>query len=494
MLFNLKLGLIVVSHMLSSVISTAANFLSSLNNEAAGRRDLENLFIISDGKFPEVQTKTRTKFQLANEKLDQLIGLYRKQLRMHNLEFLNVSGVTHLIELPLDVKVPSNWMKVNSTKKTIRYHPSEVSNALDQLLLANEELSVVCRTAWDSFLKTFIGHYSEFQAAVQALAALDCLYALAMLSRDKVMENILQENFVPNDSNLHAEGQYCQIVTGPNMGGNSCYIRQVALIAIMAHVTSSWLASILARGVRGWSARAIPTPSPKCMKTCAEECCIARPFSLVIVDELGRGTSTHDGIAIAYATLHYLQEHKRCLALFVTHYPKIVEIKNEFPGSVGAYHVSYLTSQSKLDIDLISSQKMDSTDYDNVTYLYKLIPGVAERSFGFKLPASCIKRAIAMAARLEVEVCNRKKYKLLQNCSRETLPRNKAGKAEKVVSIFSDSMQADRIENLEKLENAYKDLFSRLNLALLADVGKSFHILKHAQNLRRKWSLTLVLI
>ncbi|KAL2556054.1 DNA mismatch repair protein MSH3 [Forsythia ovata] len=245
----------------SSVISTAANFLSSLNNEAAGRRDLENLFIISDGKFPEVAA-ARTKVQLGNEKLDQLIGLYRKQLRMHNLEFLNVSGVTHLIELPLDVKVPSNWMKVNSTKKTIRYHPPEVSNALDQLLLANEELSVVCRAAWDSFLKTFIGHYSEFQAAVQALAALDCLYALAMLSRDKnyvcpvfvsdeepvqilitsgrhpVMENILQENFVPNDSNLHAEGQYCQIVTGPNMGGKSCYIRQVALIAIMAQVGS----------------------------------------------------------------------------------------------------------------------------------------------------------------------------------------------------------------------------------------------------------------
>ncbi|KAL2476807.1 DNA mismatch repair protein MSH3 [Abeliophyllum distichum] len=176
----------------SSVISTVANLLSSLNNVAVGRRDLENVFIISDGKFPEVQMKTRSKFQLANEKLDQLIGLYRKQLRMHNLEFLNVSGVTHLIEilllpqLPLDVKVPSNWMKVNSTKKTIRYHPPEVSNALDQLLLANEELSVVCLTAWDSFLKTLIGHYSEFQAAVQALAALDCLYALAMLSRDKV--------------------------------------------------------------------------------------------------------------------------------------------------------------------------------------------------------------------------------------------------------------------------------------------------------------------
>lgn len=107
--------------------------------------------------------------------------------------------------------------------------------------------------------------------------------------------------------------------------------------------------------------------------------------SLVIIDELGRGTSTHDGVAIAYATFHYLLEHKRCPVLFVTHYPKIVEIKKEFPGSVGAYHVSYLTSQSKPDVELISNQKVDSMDYDDVTYLYKLVPGVAERSFGFKV-------------------------------------------------------------------------------------------------------------
>ncbi|CAI9767658.1 unnamed protein product [Fraxinus pennsylvanica] len=505
----------------SSVISTAAKFLSSLNKEAASQRDLENLFIVSDGKFPEVAA-ARTKVQLANEKLEQLIGLYRKQLRMNNIEFVNVSGVTHLIELPLDVKVPSNWMKVNSTKKSIRYHPPEVSSALDQLLLANEELSVVCRTAWDSFLKTFIGHYSEFQAAVQALAALDCLYALAMLSRDKnyvrpvfvsdeepvqihitsgrhpVMENILQENFVPNDTNLHAEGQYCQIVTGPNMGGKSCYIRQVALIAIMAQVGSFVPASSATLHVmdgiytRMGASDCIQLGKSTFLEEMSEVShilhhCTSR--SLVIIDELGRGTSTHDGVAIAYATLHYLLERKRCPVLFVTHYPKIVEIKKEFPGSVGAYHVSYLTSQSKPDVDLISSQKVDSMDYDDVTYLYKLVPGVAERSFGFKvaqlaqLPTSCIKRAISMAARFEVEACNRENHRFLMNFSTETLPNNKACEVEKALSIFSDSTDADGVENLEKLENAYKDLFSRLNLSLHEDVGKSFHTLKYSQNL-----------
>lgn len=101
--------------------------------------------------------------------------------------------------------------------------------------------------------------------------------------------------------------------------------------------------------------------------------------SLVILDELGRGTSTHDGVAIAYATLHHLLEKKRCMVLFVTHYPKIADITTQFPGSVGAYHVSYLTSHKNEDTVNLKS------NHEDVTYLYKLVPGVSERSFGFKV-------------------------------------------------------------------------------------------------------------
>lgn len=91
-----------------------------------------------------------------------------------------------LLQLPVDAKVPLNWVKVNSTKKTIRYHPPEVLTALDRLALAKEELAIVCRAAWDNFLKEFGEYYSDFKAAVQALAALDCLHSLATLSRNKV--------------------------------------------------------------------------------------------------------------------------------------------------------------------------------------------------------------------------------------------------------------------------------------------------------------------
>ena len=90
------------------------------------------------------------------------------------------------LQVPVDVKVPSNWVKVNSTKKTVRYHPPEVLSALDQLSLPNEELMIACRGAWDSFLRAFDKYFSELQAAVQALATLDCLHSLAILSRNKV--------------------------------------------------------------------------------------------------------------------------------------------------------------------------------------------------------------------------------------------------------------------------------------------------------------------
>ncbi|PIN15683.1 Mismatch repair MSH3 [Handroanthus impetiginosus] len=495
-----------------SVINTAARLLSKVNKEAADKRDLHNLFIISDGNFPEIGS-ARTKVHLANEMLDELISLYRKQLRRSNLEFTSVSGVTHLIELSPDVKVPPDWVKVNSTKKTIRYHPPEVLKGLDQLTLANEELSIVCRDTWDRFLKMFGGYYSEFQAAVQALAALDCLYSLAVLSRTKnyvrpvfirddepaqinissgrhpVMENILQDSFVPNDTNLHADKQYCQIVTGPNMGGKSCYIRQVALIALMTQVgcfvpaSSAKLHVLDGIYTRMGASDSIQLGKSTFLEELTEashilQHCTSR--SLVIIDELGRGTSTHDGVAIAYATLHYLLEHKKCMALFVTHYPEIVDIKNEFPGSVGAYHVSYLTPQKDTDLDSNTDQEMEATNHDDVTYLYKLVPGASERSFGFKvaqlaqLPSSCIRRAVAVAARLEAEIQKGDQNKLLMNCS---VPNDKSSDVKE---------NAYAIENLEQVEETYRDIFSLVNNAFHKDVEKKFYSLKRARSLANR--------
>lgn len=108
--------------------------------------------------------------------------------------------------------------------------------------------------------------------------------------------------------------------------------------------------------------------------------------SLVIIDELGRGTSTHDGVAIAYATLHYLLKQKKCMVLFVTHYPKILDIQKEFEGSVGAYHVSYLTSQKPFKITGSKSEfSVEKPDQEEVTFLYKVVRGASDKSFGLNV-------------------------------------------------------------------------------------------------------------
>ncbi|KAK7357346.1 hypothetical protein VNO80_16630 [Phaseolus coccineus] len=479
-----------------STIANAAKMLSSLNIDSADQGDLTKLITASEGQFPEV-IRARKDFKLAVEQLDSLIDLYRKLLIMQNLEFISISGTTHLIELSTDVKVPSNWIKVNSTKKTIRYHPPEVVTALDRLSLAKEELSVACRAAWNSFLRGFSKHYAEFQAVVQALAALDCLHSLAILSRNKgyvcpvllddqepvqiqicsgrhpVLETILQDNFVPNDTNLHADGEYCQIVTGPNMGGKSCYVRQVALIAIMAQVGSFVPASSAKLHVldrictRMGASDSIQEGRSTFLEELSEtshilQCCTEH--SLVIIDELGRGTSTHDGMAIAHATLHYLLKQKRSMVLFVTHYPKIANLATEFPGSVAAYHVSHLIPHD--------ARKNSNLDHD-VTYLYKLTPGVSERSFGFKvaqlaqLPSHCISRALVMASKLEALVNSR--------------IHSRSGKEQE------QRMAQPHDRPLQEFGIAYKDFYLNLKAAIQDDdCAKSFHLLKHARSIAKK--------
>ncbi|KAH9324117.1 hypothetical protein KI387_004295, partial [Taxus chinensis] len=416
----------------SIVIEHATRLLSNLNKHAATQGDRQNLFICAGNKFPEV-AKCRAAVQAAEQKLDFLLPAYQKQLKLPNLEYLSVSGITHLIEVPSATRVPSNWIKVCSTKKTNRYHPPEVIEALDKLAIAKEELTVACSKAWDAFLAEFAAQVMNFRAAVQALAALDCLHSLAILSRNQgyvrpffvedselpqlsiqagrhpVLESTLQESFVPNDTLLHGSSERCQIITGPNMGGKSCYIRQVALIVIMAQV-GSFVPAMSAKlhvfdsvYTRMGASDSIQHGTSTFFEELSEASAIlhkSTPRSLVIIDELGRGTSTHDGVAIAYATLHFILKERKCLTLFVTHYPKIVELKNEFPGEVSPYYVSYLTTDCLADQRLDNAPRDASTfqnaaivesDVDlnpvtevsqNIVFLYKVVPGVASRSFG----------------------------------------------------------------------------------------------------------------
>ncbi|CAM8993437.1 unnamed protein product [Rhodiola kirilowii] len=516
-----------------SIIENATKFLSALNQEAADRKDVSHLFVTSSGQFPEI-FQAQDSVLVVKEKLESLIISYQKKFGMHNLEYISVSGLTHLIELPVGTRVPFDWVKINSTKKTIRYHPPEVTTLLDELTLKTEELAIACRAAWDIFLKKFGKHYAEFQAAVQALASLDCLYSLAILSRHKnytrpnfvgdcepvqicihsgrhpVLDNTLQDSFVPNDTNLYAEGECCQVVTGPNMGGKSCYIRQVALLAIMAQVGSYVPASSMKLHVldsihtrmgasdnihlgRSTFLEEVSEAS-HILKQCTEK-------SLVIIDELGRGTSTHDGVAIAYAALHYLLEQKKCMVLFVTHYPSIIEIRNRFQGSVGAYHVSYMTTDTHNHMDQPDNPNGESVLTEDVTYLYKLAPGISERSFGFKvaqlaqIPTSCIERAITKADELASVISSRVESRSSKRRLIEAPLTDENLKSEKNVSKRTRVLYSQRKDSIENLTDNFREIFASLNTILLGggdttDTGEASQLMCHAQRLSKDLLIT----
>lgn len=189
------------------------------------------------------------------------------------------------------------------------------------------------------------------------------------------------------------------ILTGPNMGGKSCYIRQVALLCIMAQIGSylpadsarvSLLDAVYTR--MGASDNIVGHESTFMveLQETSDILKMATTRSLVILDELGRGTSTLDGVAIAYAVLKYVVSQIGAITLFVTHYPSLAEAAQEFPqGVIRNYHMGFLASLASAGEGLSLSEsdsavvrkevEMDETD---IVFLYKLTPGVSMKSYG----------------------------------------------------------------------------------------------------------------
>ncbi|EFJ17558.1 hypothetical protein SELMODRAFT_420792 [Selaginella moellendorffii] len=318
----------------TSVIDHANKLVTSLNAEAAVAGDKINLFVA--GQYPEVD-ECKENIKSIEEDLESFLPSYRKLLKCSNLEYLSVLETSFLVEI--------------GTKKANRYHPPEVLEASERMALAKEQLNISCAKAWDMFLTDFTSYHMEFRAAVQALAALDCLDSLAVVScnqgyvrpefvdeacllkieggRHPVLDSTLQDAFVPNDTVLSGEGERSQIITGPNMGGKSCYIRQVALITIMSQI-GSYVPAVTAKlhvfdavFTRMGAMDRIQRGSSTFFEELSETSTIlhkATSRSLVVIIELGRGTSTHNGVAIAYATVHHLLQEVQCFTLFITHY------------------------------------------------------------------------------------------------------------------------------------------------------------------------------
>ncbi|XP_076854159.1 DNA mismatch repair protein Msh3 isoform X2 [Brachyhypopomus gauderio] len=320
------------------LLSPAQNFLKVLNENAAKKGDKTELFAdLTD--FPVIRERKAEIRAVLSDIMEHRREI-RLVLRNQNFDFTTVSGQEFLIEVKNNMSstVPPDWIKINSTKAVGRYHSPFIAERLRQLQRLREQLVIDCGREWIDFLRLFGESYYTLRRAVGHLATMDCLFSLAQVAKEngycrpEVLEqqsciliqegrhpviNMLmghQDQYVPNDTQLRGDGQRTMVITGPNMGGKSSYIRQVALLTIMTQLGSFIPAREASIGIvdgiftRMGASDSISRGRSTFMEELVEASEIlsrATPRSLVILDELGRGTSTHDGIAIAYATLEF---------------------------------------------------------------------------------------------------------------------------------------------------------------------------------------------
>jgi DNA mismatch repair protein MutS len=312
--------------------------------------------------------------------------------------------------------VPSYYIRQQTLVGRERFITAELKQLQSDIMAAHQEIKAVEAVVFER-IKQEVAHYLlPLRQAAQALAQLDALLGLSKVAyhngyvrpvfnehreiiieqgRHPVVAQVLGHHFIPNDTHL-TNDQSLWIITGPNMGGKSTYLRQVALICIMAQCGSlvparsaclPLLDRIFTRIGAGDNVSAGKSTFLVEMEETALICSQATDKSLVILDEVGRGTSTFDGLAIAQAVVEYIYNVVQARCLFATHYHELTELKHQFPRLV-----SYYTASKKIA--------------DGIVFLYKMVPGTADGSFGLEvaklagLPKPVIQRAQAILERL----------------------------------------------------------------------------------------------
>ncbi|KAK1232280.1 Mismatch repair protein msh3 [Marasmius sp. AFHP31] len=412
------------------------NFLGAISLQAASEGRKEDLWSDAE-KYPYVEDCHDLLRVSEAELMDELKSV-RKSLKLPSLEYTTVAGEEYLIEIKNTDKrpIPPSWPLISKTKYNSRYRPPEVKAKMEERLRYQETLQAECNRAFRAFLSEISEHYGVLRNAINKLALADCLFSLAQVAlkpnytrpsftdideleivdgRHPMVELIRLDPFIPNTIHMGMGGNpRSKIITGPNMGGKSSLVRMVALIAIMAQIGSyvpassarlSMLDAILTRMgayddlIRGRSTFMVE------MSETSDILRGATSRSLVILDELGRGTSTFDGMAVASATLQHLLEETRCKTLFITHYPMLaVELSKKLPHLVENVHMGY-TTEPRID------------GSRSITFLYRLASGVATESFGIEcgrlaqLPEEILEVAARRAAGMRKEIEDRRSAK-----------------------------------------------------------------------------------
>ena len=316
-------------------------------------------------------------------------------------------------------QVPADYIRKQTLANAERFITEELKEYEEKVLTAEDRMVKLERELYQEIRLQVIGQAARLQAASRIIASADALAALAEAAvrnryrrpevddspcleitqgRHPVIEHI-EDSFVPNDCRLNGEDHQLILLTGPNMGGKSTYLRQVALIAILAQMGSFVPAEAariglvdqiftrvgasdnLARGRSTFMVEMIETAG--ILHTCT-------PRSLILLDEVGRGTATFDGLSIAWAVAEFLHNTPahRAKTLFATHYHEITKLAGLYPG-IQNYCVTVKEGMG------------------DIVFLHRVAPGTANRSYGIEvarlagMPREVVQRAGDILKKLE---------------------------------------------------------------------------------------------
>ena len=355
--------------------------------------------------------------------LDQMVAREAEQTGISSLKIAsnNVFGYYIEVRNTHKDKVPEHWIRKQTLVNSERYITEELKEYEQKIQGAEAQIAILESNLYQELLQAIMPYLGKLQANAQAVAAIDCLCSFAHLAisakytrpqmndgfeinikdgRHPVIEKQLPPDtpYVANDVFLDREQQQLIMITGPNMSGKSAILRQTALISLMAQMGCFVPAASADLGVvdkiftRVGASDNISMGESTFMVEMNETASILNNISersLVLLDEIGRGTSTYDGISIAWAISEYLHEHPaRPKTLFATHYHELNEMTDRFER-IKNYNVSVKETS------------------DNVLFLRKLVPGGSHHSFGIHvakmagMPDTVIRRSNKILKRLE---------------------------------------------------------------------------------------------
>ncbi|PFH62670.1 hypothetical protein XA68_12541 [Ophiocordyceps unilateralis] len=337
--------------------------------------------------------------------LEALLIKTKAQLKCKTLRYTDVGKEIYQMEAPKAAKVPGDWRQMSATKDVKRWYFPGLTQLVRELQEADETHSQLVREVASRFFARFDANHDSWLRAIRVVAQLDCLVSLARASaslgqpscRPRFVESersVVEfeqlrhpcmadavDDFIANDIRLGGDEAKMTLLTGANAAGKSTVLRMSCVAVIMAQI-GCFVPAVSARltpvdrimSRLGANDNILAAQSTFFVELAETKKMLseATPRSLVILDELGRGTSSYDGVAVAQAVLHHVATHVGCVGFFATHYHSLA---TEFEN-----HPEIRARRMQIHVD---------NDERRITFLYQLEDGVAEGSFGMHCAAMC---------------------------------------------------------------------------------------------------------